>query len=394
MKIYYFSPYDIFRARVNQITEMRLCEGFSQNQCNVEFIAPYVFRKFSIRRDRIFSFYGIKKKFKIKILKTPFIDINNGFIKKIQAFILVFFNFINVALIFLKNYNYLSNVVIISRSVDLVIPSIIFKKILRLRKGPVTICWAHEVIFRKRYEWAYRQSDGIIGTNHNIISDLRKKLKIPYDKLTVFINPVTVDNLNVKVDRKKIRRKLGIPDSDRPLIVYTGKLYIGQKEARYILEAASRLPNYIFLFTGGKPHVIRYYKYFCREKKIFNVHFTGFIQDSSQVIYYQLAADVLVSYYTEQDHIVEYNFPQKLTEYMKTGNPIVLPDYPATKDVLNKSNAIIVEPEDLVSLINGIRKGAEDKFISRKVGAKALSDARELTNKKQAKKLLKFVKTL
>lgn len=390
IRIYYFSPYDILRPRTNQISDVRLCEGFAENNYNVELIFPYVYRKDNLKKGEIFDCYGVKTPYKLTMLKTPFW---NNIPRTIMVSLMFLYNFFVIFRILLCNIASLTDVVIMSRSVDLLIPVILLKKLLQLFEGPKVISWAHELKFKKRYLWVYRNVNGIAATNSAVINDLYEKLQIPSEKLAVSLNPITENQLRNIIDREDARKKLNLNVNDRPLVVYTGKLYIGQKEAEYILKAAHQLPDYNFLLTGGKPHVVEYYDKWCRERKISNVLFTGYLYDYNKIKYYQFVADVLVSYYTQRDHLVKYNLPQKIAEYMLTHNAIVTPDYPATRDILNDSNAIFVKPENLGSLIQGIRHAVENKEYSNRKARQAFQDVQEMTFKKRTKILLDFFKT-
>lgn len=181
---------------------------------------------------------------------------------------------------------------------------------------------------------------------------------------------------------------------NKPLVVYTGKLYVNQREAECILEAASLLPGFHFLLTGGKDHVVDHYRRWCAERGISNVTFTGFLRDYTRVGYYQAAADILISYYTDQDHLVRYNLPQKIGEYMLTRNPIVTCNYPATADVLNEMNALFVEPENATALAEGIQRASDNTEISARVAAQAFADAREMTFRNRTGILMEFFGTL
>ncbi len=44
MNIVYFSPYDILRPRTNQVSDIRFCEAFVENNCQVNLLVPQVER--------------------------------------------------------------------------------------------------------------------------------------------------------------------------------------------------------------------------------------------------------------------------------------------------------------------------------------------------------------
>jgi glycosyltransferase involved in cell wall biosynthesis len=296
--------------------------------------------------------------------------------------------------ILLTNIGRYREVAVISRSVDLLLPSILLKRLLRLRHHSLkVICWAHEFISKRRYLWVYRNSDGVIATNSAITADLERVAGITATALSVSLNPITEQHLEDQWTRESARKKLGLI-IDKPLVVYTGKLYVGQREAEYLLEAAQELPRYHFLFTGGKPNVISHYTHLCAERGITNVSFTGFLYRYYDVRLYQFAADALVSYYSRHDHLVTYNLPNKICEYMLTRNPIITADYPAIKDVLNQDNAILVEPENVAALCEAIRYTLENAAETERRAQRSFEDVKEMTFLKRTKSLLEFINKL
>jgi glycosyltransferase involved in cell wall biosynthesis len=386
MKIYYFSIYDFLRARTNQIADMRLCEGFSQAGCDVELIAPYVYRRDNMRLDQVFSYFGVETPFRLKLLKTPFVESMGPLIVLPLMLVYVLFSCLRIWLV---NFGRLSEVVIISQTTDLLIPALLLKKATLRRRGPLIVSWAHDITFRGRNNWVYRRADAIVATNSAITADLSRELGIPPSRMAISLNPISESQLRDAPTREAARARLGV-DGTAPLVVYTGKVFVGQKEIEYLLEAARRLPGYRFLLTGGKENVVRHFRDFCAQEGIGNTTFVGFLHDASQVRYYQAAADVLVSYYTSAEHLTRYQLPNKTCEYMLAGSPIVTCDFPATRDVLNGENAIFVEPENADALASGIRRAIEDRDLAGRVAGRALRDVRDMTFRKRAGQLAGF----
>jgi glycosyltransferase involved in cell wall biosynthesis len=390
MKIYYFSIYDVLRARTNQISDIRLCEGLAQAGCEVEMITPYVYRHDNIEKKEVFDVYGVETPFRLSILKTPFIDDMPPVVMLPLLLLYVAFSCVRIWLV---NATRLSEVVIMSRSTDMLIPALLLKKALFMRGAPLVVSWAHEVIFRRRYVWVYRAADAVVGTNSAITEDLHRELDINISRLAITLNPISERQLSNRISREDARARLNLSFAE-PLIVYTGKLYIGQKEAEYILEAARRLPEYQFLLTGGKQHVVKHYQDYCKHRGIQNVILVGFLKNYDEVQYYQFAADVLVSYYTSADHMTRYNLPNKMCEYMLARNPVVTCDFPATRDVLNPDNAIFVAAESADALAHGIRLAIEDRTLAKNVAERAFMDVQKMTFRVRAEKLVQFFRDL
>ncbi|HBF21985.1 MAG: hypothetical protein CMI36_09935 [Owenweeksia sp.] len=374
MRLYYFAPFDILRSRTNQISDVRFCEGFRQNGFEVKMITPYVYRKDNLDKKRVLDYYGIEDGFSVRYLPTFFLKDISGVFNMALVVALSFLYFLPVLL---RHTFKRQEVLVISRSALILYPQLWLKKILKSRIK--TVVWVHEVKKHKTYSYVYRHADFILGTNSAITGDIEKLYGVEAGKTGITLNPVSERQLKEELSREEARRKIGI--SQQPLVVYTGKLFIGQLEARYLLEAARQLPSYTFLFTGGKPEVVEYYKSWCYDNEVGNVLFTGYLHDYRELKNYQYAADILVSYYTEKEHDLRYNLPQKIVEYMLTKNPIVTPEFEATRDVLNAENAIFVEPENIASLVSGIRKAWEDREHAQQLAQRAYSDSRHYSFK-------------
>jgi glycosyltransferase involved in cell wall biosynthesis len=249
----------------------------------------------------------------------------------------------------------------------------------------------HEVKKGRLNARMYKKYDGILVTTASAKNKLMNDYHVPESKIERLISPVSKSNYFIS--KEEARKKINYSHSD-PLVVYTGKLGKGIRELDYIIDAAAALPHYKFILTGGKPEAVSYFKMICESRNIQNVIFPGFLNDSTFISYYQLAADVLISYYTKEDHAVEYNFPQKLIEYMYSSNTIVTPDFPATHDVINASNAVIVEPANVLSLVDGIKRAIENKEDSKVLAAKAFADVQQFSNEKRAQEIQVFFNKL
>ena len=79
---------------------------------------------------------------------------------------------------------------------------------------------------------------------------------------------------------------------------------------------------------------------------------------------------------------------------MLAGNPIVTCDFPATRDVLSASNAILVPAERADSLVSGIRRAIEDRELAAGLARQAFHDVAEMTYKKRALVLRSFFESV
>jgi glycosyltransferase involved in cell wall biosynthesis len=226
----------------------------------------------------------------------------------------------------------------------------------------VTAPWLHEFRGKRRERFACAKSTCVLATNSAILRDLDHS-GISNPRTFITGNPVPQERVEFgrSFSKSEARRRIGL-DTERPVIGYTGKLYLGMKELDYFLEAAQRLTECLFLLNGGQPPVIEVLTQRLRERGISNVRLVGILKKPEESRFYQKAADVLVTYHSIVDHpYADHNLPNKLAEYMTTGNPIVAADSPAIEDILNPGNAILVKRDDVDALVAALKLAIRDR---------------------------------
>ncbi|MBK7965878.1 MAG: glycosyltransferase [Bacteroidetes bacterium] len=385
--IIYLSPYDILRPRTNQLSDVRFTEGFAQNNCHTHLIVPFVERADNISRIDVKDTYGLKSHLHIHYLPTQFKEDVHGAWQLAQ----VAWHGIRKTFSILKQRSQKNKTYIISRSTHLLRPYFTLRKLFPSRfKNVILIHWAHDFHTSENHQRIYRNSDFLLATNSSILNAILKSANIKSPIGGVTLNPITESQSQEVITKEDARREVNLTQLNTPLVVYTGK--IGKnydKELKFILGAAKQLPDITFLFTGGKPESIAFWKDYCSGQNLHNIQFTGYLSDYRKIKYYQYAADILVSYYTHQGHDVRYNFPNKICEYMLTSNLIVSPNYLATQDLLNEKNCTFTEPENSEALAATIKGIINSPFESQQKAIQAAKDVREITFNKVAARLLK-----
>jgi glycosyltransferase involved in cell wall biosynthesis len=378
------------RRTTNRLSDVRFSQGLARNHDDVEMIVPYVYRRDNVAKREIREHYGLDGSLRITSLPTPLWEDAPRFIRIPTWSAAVASAF---AARQLRQRGGPS--VWISRDHNAMLAILLAKRAARRAAGdPLVVYWAHELHSDdRRIAWLYRNADAVLMTNSAIQEDLHTRYGVPLERTDVTVNPVPPELFEKAPDRRKARRQLEL-DLDRPLVVYTGKLGIGFQEAEYILEAARLLPDYRFVFTGGSEEVAAYWRSRCRQMGVPNASFTGFLADWEDVRRYQMAADVLVSYYTSENKVFDYNYPQKITEYMASGTPLVTLEARATQDVLTSENAMFVEPHCPLALAATIDRVVGDPALGRSIAERAYRDARELTLDKWGAKTLAFLARL
>jgi len=376
--VIYLSPYDLLRPRTNQVSDVRFAEGFSQNGIETHIIAPFVFRKDNISKQDLPAIYGLEADINVHYLNTNYTSDINGY-KAIIKITFLAYKYLKKLLKKPEFQN--STIYIISRSAVILQPFLLLKKrIANKSQKIITTYWAHDFKSNLLYKRTYLKSDHLLATNSSIAEDIQTLIKPSKRNISITLNPITKKQLISPITKSEARNKIDGLSKEQKLIVYTGKLGIEYDlEIKHILDAAKAIPYAKFLLTGGKPEALLYWKNYCNELNIQNVIFTGYVHDYSQIIYYQKAADILLSYYTKQGHNTKHNLPNKLCEYMVTGNPIITPNYPATRDLLNSNNCFFAEPENSLSLIKTIKDVMENEEKARLIGEQAYKDVQDIT---------------
>jgi glycosyltransferase involved in cell wall biosynthesis len=341
-RISVISQLDPASARTNSIADFRLCSGLAAQGHIVELVVP-AFANPRPTTKQLFATYDLQPNFKVRYLSAT---ADNG--RRVSGAVLsTLWHHIRGAL----RPNFAA--VVISREARLLLP---YLAVARLSThAVVTAPWLHEFRGNRLERLACAHSTCILATNSAILRDLSRQ---GVNRRPTFVtgNPAPLERVEFgrTCSRVAARRHLKL-DPQRPVIAYTGKLYLGMRELDYILQAASRLPDCLFLFTGGKPPVIEALRRDLHQRGATNVQFAGILGKPEEARFYQQAANVLVSYYSIEDHpYARHNLPNKIAEYMATGNAVVAADFPAVRDLLNEENAILVKPDDVGALTEGL----------------------------------------
>jgi len=340
LAIQVLSQLDPTTARTNSIADLRLCMGLAAGGHEVELIVPAASTA-PDDADGLFELYGIDRSFDIRYVASP------PEVGERERMARLVRQHAKLALAQRRSR------VVISRDVRLLVPYLGASRLSSHRL--LAVPWLHEFQDRALDRWVCRSAPCVLATNSAIVRSLASH-GVETAKTFVTGNPVPRARVAFGRSCSKQEARAHVALDGRGLIVaYTGKLYIGMRELEYLLEAARRLPEHLFVLTGGQPPVITRLEGELAADGVKNVHLTGLLNSPEDIRFYQQAADVLVSYYSVDDHShAHHNLPNKLAEYMTTGNPIVVADFPAVRDLLNDRNSILVPPDDPDRLVEGL----------------------------------------
>ena len=170
-------------------------------------------------------------------------------------------------------------------------------------------------------------------------------LNLENEAILVAPNGVELERYESLPSPHEARRQLNLPEG--LTIGFTGHIYPG-RGAELLFELAKQMPRVNFLWVGGTPELVSFWRSKLSEAGATNVTMTGFVEHS-KIPLYQAAADVLLMPYARtieassgQD-IAEVINPMKMFEYMASGRAIVCAELPVIREVLNEGNVVFVE---------------------------------------------------
>ncbi len=175
------------------------------------------------------------------------------------------------------------------------------------------------------------------------------KLQFSDDALLVAPNGVELEKYDGLPNPSEARHQLNLPDG--LTVGFTGHIYPG-RGADLLFELAKQMPQVNFLWVGGTPELVDFWRGKLTEAKMTNVTMTGFVKHEI-IPLYQAASDVLLMPYSRSisassgQDIAEVINPMKMFEYMASGRAIVSADLPSIREVLNEGNAVLCSAGEL-----------------------------------------------
>lgn len=379
LRINVLSRMDPARPRTHGIAAFRMCSGLAAQGNDVTLVVPAISRP-SPSSDELFATYELEPTFEIRYL-----PVGHGTDR---------YETRTVARMFGRHILDATRVsrstVVLSDDTRFLLPYVVTGHLRNRRL--LTAPWLHAFQGQRRERFVCARASCVLATNSAILRDLSES-GASNPRTFITGNPVPEDRVEfgLRCTRAEAKSRLGI-DQRRPLIVYTGKLYLGMKELQYLLTAASRMPASLFLFTGGQPSVIEAVTEELRDRGIENVRLTGMLEHPAESRFHQQAADVLVTYYSVEDHrLAHHQLPNKLAEYMTTGNPIVAADFPAARDLLNAENSLLIKPHDVDALVGALEFAIGHPRETADLAARAQRDIATRTTESLGADLTRFL---
>lgn len=246
--------------------------------------------------------------------------------------------------------------------------------------------------YNKPYFIAYGESSLGLVTNTYKIEYVRQKLAdiagmiavstknkeeivsngvLSSEKASVFPNAIDSKSF-YKIDQLAVRKELGIPE-DSFIVAFVGH-YIHRKGTKRLSKAIDKLSGVNSFFIGAGEETPD-----CQ-----GILFSGRLPHE-KVVKYLNAADVFVL------PTLAEGCCNAIVEAMACGLPIISSDLPFNDDILNDSNAIRIDPNNVNEIAEAIKTLKEDVQLRQRLSQNALRMAESLSLDKRAKAIYSFM---
>ncbi len=250
-----------------------------------------------------------------------------------------------------------------------------------------------------RQFWKARGTKVMTVTTSALRNALERSTKMQFkdESLLIAPNGVELEKYDGLPNPPEARHQLNLPEG--LTVGFTGHIYPG-RGAELLFELAKQMKAINFLWVGGTPELVEFWRGKLAEANMTNVTMTGFVKHE-RIALYQAAADVLLMPYSRaieassgQD-IAEVINPMKMFEYMASGRAIVSADLPSIREVLNEGNAVFAEAGNWEMVIGNWKSVIEsllaDESRRRALGAQTRKDVEQLTWVKREENILRVI---
>lgn len=385
-KIYFISFRDIRKINPSAIVMMKTCLELAEIGYEVVFLVPFFCRYRELGRRQVWDAYDIPPR-RFRIVFLPVFFREGVFCRVFKVLSHLVYAFGVLASILARPR---ASVHIISRDILSTYAYLLLLHPLRRLKRVSFLYELHVPSRKLSHRFLYRQLDRLYCITDEVRRFLVEELGINPAKTATIRTGFDPSAYAFDGDKVSLRRELGLP-GDRLVVMYTGKIDRRMKEIRMILAAAEALPDLLFVLVGGRPVNIEPLQLFCREHNIPNVVFTGLVPPRS-VARYQLSADILLMYYPGDWPIRRSISPNKMMEYMASGNAIVSVDFENIREVLkHEKNALLVEPDNVRALVEAIIFLRRNPATVRALGEQARQDVAGFSWENRVRRIEKLI---
>jgi len=374
MKLFYIVNARIPTEKAHGYQIVKMCEEFAKTGCDVELVAPS--RSNDIKQD-LFQYYGIKRIFKFKIIKS--------------ADFLKYDRIIGKAGLYLQWLFFTLKMLFIKIDKDTLIYTRDQGAVWAFSLRGYKVCYECHGWFEKKTGLILpllKRANWMIITN-NFIKNQFVKHKFDANKILVAPNGVDLEKFDIKENQEECRKKLNLP-LDKKIVLYTGHLYEWKGVTTLAASSVSLDEDTFIIFVGGTKEDIERFK-----SEILNLKSKIWVvghRPHGEIPYWLKAADVRVLPNTAKEEISKHwTSPIKMFEYMASGRPIIASDLPSIRAILNESNCVFFQADNPKSLAEKIGTLLADSALADKLSGQALADIKTYTWGKRAINILSFI---
>ena len=212
---------------------------------------------------------------------------------------------------------------------------------------------------------------GVVAVSSKNRDELLEHGVVSPEKIRVFPNAIDNDTFKV-LDKSAIREKLGIAQEDF-VVAFVGH-FINRKGSKRLSDALEKFDDVKSIFIGAGPE----------EPTCNNIIYKGRLSHN-QIPEYLNAADVFVL------PTLAEGCCNAIVEAMACGLPIISSNLPFNDDILDESNSIRIDPNNVDELAEAIRELRDNKEKHERMSNASLALASFLTIDKRAKRILSFI---
>ena len=383
-KLLYVANLRLPTDKAHGVQIMKSCEAFAQF-IETELIVPSLIPL--VKKDP-FSYYGVKRDFKIKTV--PVFEILTltrwiwDWVGYIQSFS---FSICAVFYLFFKNKIHNFDTILYSRDYMTLFLLVLF--------GAHPVAEIHDYRSKnpkRRIDFILERCRKIIVNSEGTLEALRNHYpdNLQLKTAQVVSNGVDFDYFDIKETKEEARQKLGIISSKK-IIGYLGRLEtVGrEKGVSDIIRSFLAINEEALLYVvGGPNHLIKKYKQeFNNSGKVV---FSGQVDYALVPLYLRSFDAVIVS--TPEGEHAQTTSPMKLFEYLASGKVIIAPRIPAIIKYLNDNNSILFDPNNATTLSEKIKVAINNKELVDRLSQQSLHDAKKYSWQNRAKLILDLIK--
>jgi glycosyltransferase involved in cell wall biosynthesis len=380
MKLIYISNSRIPTEKAYGISTVKISEAFAEEKIDLELIIPKVYNQSS----DIFSFYKIKKIFKVKRLFC--FDLTKIKIFEKFFYLLKFFSFsfFACAYVYFKNYKKFNEIIFFSHdNIPLYFLSFLTKNIFYDIHDFPSDNFINRRVMKKSFSFS-------VQTKWKVKA-LSEKFNVNQNNILYWPNGTDFSMFKIKLSKEEARNVLSLPKKNK-IILYTGQLF-SWKGVDTLIKSIDFLDEEIRIYlVGGAKNDVNYLKNNLKQASNKRIFFIPF-QSHEKIPIWMRAADVSILPNTAKEQIsLYYTSPMKLFEYMASGRPIVASDIPSIREILNKDNSLLAIADNPKSFSEKIKIALNNPERINEITENAGNDVRGYTWENRAKKIISYFK--